>query len=192
MATWPSPPERPLTTLDGYADHRSVATRIWGIISVVTAERKPPRSAGTRTMSDVLKALFRRPTAGQVQGDAAALQLGEGRRVTCFLRASFGPYPRRVRHGVLDLTASSAKWRPFWSLRRRPLNLELHVESISVRPPGPAEWNVKKGGNVGFVRIPQFLTIVCKTTEGTAELTVANIDVPLVTGFFRPRPVGTD
>jgi hypothetical protein len=154
----------------------------------VTGEPKPQRSAGTRTLRDVLKALFRRPTSAQVQSDLDALQLGESRSVSCFLRASFGPYPRRVRQGMLDLTKSSAEWRPFWSLRRRPLQLVLRVESISVRPPGPAEWNVKKGGNAfGVVPVPRFVTIVCKTGEGTVELTVVDVDVPLVTRFFE-RP----
>lgn len=159
--------------------------------SMVTREPKPRRSAGTRTMTDILKALFRRPTSAQSQGDVEALQLGEGRRVSCFLRASFGPYPRKVRQGTLDLSPPIARWRPFWSLRRRPLTIASRIESVTMRPPGPDEWNVKKGGSALGVPIPQFLTVVCTTTDGTVELTVPDVDAQLVARFFRAQSAGT-
>jgi len=59
------------------------------------------------------------------------------------------------------------------------LQLVLRVESISVRPPGPAEWNVKKGGSAfGVVPVPRFLTIVCKTGEGTVDATTLRGKAP--------------
>lgn len=66
------------------------------------------------------------------------------------------------------------------------MSINIDVESIAVRDPGRAEWNVKRGGYAPGVTIPKFRVIVCTTRDGTIEFTVPPMDAPLVKEFFAP------
>jgi hypothetical protein len=143
------------------------------------------RAAGTRTASDVAKALFRGPSAAAAAADRDGFRAGEGRTVSCFLKGSGDPWPRRKRQGSLDLMPGEIAWRPYWSLHRQPIPITERIESLQVRDPGPAEWNLKQGGNIRGIQVPAFQVIVCKTDRGVLELSVPSTDVDLVITALR-------
>lgn len=147
--------------------------------------RSLPRSAGTRTATDVARALFRGPSDAAATADREAFKAGEGRTVSCFLKGSADPWPRRLRQGSLDLIPGEITWRPYWSLHHRPIPITEKIESVKVRDPGPAEWNLKQGGNIRGLQVPSFQVIVCKTDRGVLELAVPSTDVDLVITALR-------
>lgn len=153
----------------------------------MTGMRRPPRrSAGTRTGWGAAKALFRRPSDAAFLADQRAFIGGEARSVSCFLKGSADPYPRRSKQGSLELTRDGIAWRPFWGLRRRSIPINEGVRSVEVREPGRSKWNVKKGGNAfGVVPVPAFQVVVCKTDRGILELSVPITDVGLVLTALR-------
>jgi hypothetical protein len=110
----------------------------------------------------------------------------EARAVSCFLKGSADPYPRRSKQGTLELTRDGITWRPSWSFRRRPIPINEEIRSVDVREAGRSEWNVKKGGNAfGVVPVPAFQVVVCKTDRGTLELSVPSTDMGLVLTALR-------
>jgi hypothetical protein len=149
---------------------------------------RAPRAAGTRTAWDVLRSGFRTPSPERSADDLRAVQAGEGRTVSCFLRADYGPYPRRKRQGMLEVRSPVARWRPFWSIRRPAIDLALSVTGVTVRNPDKSEWNLKKGGTfLGVVPVPRFQVVVCRTSDGTVEFAVPSTDAELVASFFSPQ-----
>ncbi|OJV60718.1 MAG: hypothetical protein BGO38_10070 [Cellulomonas sp. 73-145] len=111
----------------------------------------------------------------RAHSDRAAVAAGEARTVSCFLRADFDGYPRRSRQGLLWLQRPAATWRPFWSVRRRGLQLPNDATVMDVREPDPAEWNVKSD---------LFRVIIARTPGGVLEMAVPTVDVPLVKAFL--------
>lgn len=122
-----------------------------------------------------MRELRRVPSAERAHSDRLAVAAGEGRTVSCFLRADFDDFPRRSRQGVLWLQGPTATWRPFWSTRRRGLRLPTDATVIGVREPDRAQWNVK--GDL-------FRVIIARTPGGILEIAVPTVDVPLVKEFF--------
>lgn len=147
--------------------------------------RGSPRAAGTRTASDVARSLFRGPSDAAAAADREAFKAGEGRTVSCFLKGSADPWPRRRRQGILDLIPGGITWRPYWSLRRRPIPIIEQIESVEVRDPGPSDWNLKQGGNIRGLQVPSFQVVVCTTDRGVLELAVPSTDVALVVTALR-------
>ena len=153
----------------------------------MTREHRRPRpSAGTRTGWGAARALFRRPSDAAAEADQEALRGGEALTVSCFLKGSADPYPRRSKQGSLELTPDGIAWRPFWRFQRRLIPIRERVQSVEVREAGRSEWNVKKGGNaLGVVPVPEFQVVVCKIDGGVLELTVPGTDVNLVVTALR-------
>lgn len=135
------------------------------------------RLTGTVSATDILRhpCKWLRPAPTHTVEDWLSLVAGEPRTVACFLRADFGLYPRRLRQGTLLLSASSPVWRPYWSMRRADLELPSIVARMSVREPGRRERNVKSW---------LFQVVVCTTLQGTLEIAVPRVDVPVVTTYF--------
>src|SRR5262252_1645411 len=127
------------------------------------------------------------PEAGQA--DIAAVMAGEARKVSCFLRGSFDPYPRHLKHGALYVSAEEAHWVPLWSLRRSALPIGIRARYVQTRPADHREPNVKQGGIWrDGVKIPVFMVVTC-TTEvsdgyGTVEFVVPVADAYLVDNYF--------
>src|ERR1700678_507482 len=77
------------------------------------------KAVGTYGMSDMLRNPARQirissegppgREAGSV--DIAAVRAGEARRVSCFLRGTLDPFPRRLKQGDLDQTAVRPRQR---------------------------------------------------------------------------------
>jgi hypothetical protein len=157
-------------------------------IAGVLMAGKPRKSVGTYSFSDVL--LNRRIlSTDRAQGNAAdiaAVQGGETRRVSCFLRGSSAPYPGRLRQGDLDISRDAAQWTPFWSVRRRPV--PVHVEPafirIRTRRLDRREWNVG--------RPDVFVVITCvlgpDESRQETDLVVPAADAPLVTAYLNGWP----
>lgn len=148
---------------------------------MTSKRRQLQPSAGTRTGWGAAKARFRTPSDVAAGADQEAFRQGEGRTVSCSLRGSVDPYPRRSRQGVLELTQDGIAWRPTWGLHRRLIPITEHIHSVEVRQAGRSEWNVKKGGKAfGVLPVPEFQVVVCKTDRGELELSVPSTDVGLV------------
>jgi hypothetical protein len=150
--------------------------------------RWPRRRAGTYGILDVLRhpsRIFRPPPASSGESDLIAVRSGGQRLVSCFLRASFDPYPRTLKQGRLTLSGQRASWTPYWSVRRTPQVISTPIDSVSARPADHREPNLKKGGTAfGVVAIPAFVVVTCQTGSGLLELVVPQADEKLVAGFF--------
>jgi hypothetical protein len=148
----------------------------------------PKKAAGTYGTLGVLRhpsLILRPPPASSGESDLRAVRSGEHRLVSCFLRASFEPFPRTLKQGRLALADEKASWTPYWSVRRAPLVVPTPVDSVSVRPADHREPNVKKGGTAfGVVSIPAFVVVTCQTRSGSLEFVVPHSDESLVAGFF--------
>jgi hypothetical protein len=150
----------------------------------VTRAGKPRKSVGTYSFTDLLfnpRILFMERAVDQVQSaDLAAVQGGETRRVSCFLRGSSAPYPRRLRQGSLDISTGVARWTPFWSVRRRPVPVYVVPTHIRTRRPDRREWNVG--------RTDVFVVITCVVdahgSRQETDLVVPAADAPLVTAYL--------
>lgn len=153
--------------------------------------RKGPRSVGTYGPFAVLRhpsRFFRTPVPGDGQPDVEAVRRGESRTVSCFLRAEFGSLPRRLRQGSLTLSPQQATWRPYWSLRRRPVPLGVTIDSIGARLPDHREPFVNRDGKaIGVLAVPGFIVLTCRTASGILDLVVPAVDQPLVEGYLKEK-----
>lgn len=127
------------------------------------------------------------PEAGQV--DVDAVRSGEAREVSCFLRGSAEPYPRRLRQGSLFISLQETYWVPFLSFRRQPLLIDIKAEWVRTRVADRREPNVKKGGSGPYgVRVPTFVVVTCATQPGkgpaTVDFVVPNADALLVSSYL--------
>jgi hypothetical protein len=115
------------------------------------------------------------PGPGGSRRDIAAIERGEARLVSCYLRHPVGSGRRGPRQGGLELSTASVCWRPFPGLRRaaRPLG----IRSVTlVRPAGPSDQRFDVPGN------PHLFSLVrCATPAGRLDLLVPAADLPLVT-----------
>jgi hypothetical protein len=138
-----------------------------------TAEPAPPAAAGAAPAPQ--------PTATPEPGAAAGpgrrgsrpvaaeevLRYGVPVEMSCFLRGTFGPYPRRGRQGLLVLEAGTATWRTGW-LRRTTHQLPLAGAGVTERA-------LRKGRRDPA---PLFRRVEVTHPEGTLELTIPTADVP--------------
>jgi hypothetical protein len=156
---------------------------------VVSRPDRPPKSAGTYGVPDLLRhpsRILRPATPSDGQADVEALRSGDARTTSCFLRGSFDPYPRHLKQGTLELVGTEALWRPYFSLHRDPIPINMPISSVETRPADHREPNVKKGGKaLGLIGIPAFLVVTCGIAAGSLDLVVPSADEPLVATFFR-------
>lgn len=116
------------------------------------------------------------------------MRQGEARAVSCFLRGTVEPFPRKLKQGRLQLSSGGATWTPFWSLSRKPVAVGLGVERVTTRPADSREPNVKKGGKAfGVVEVPVFVVVTCTSSSGALDLVVPLADEPLVSTYFRDK-----
>jgi hypothetical protein len=156
------------------------------------AGRRTEKAAGTYGLIGVLRnplLLFKPPEPKQSQGDLQAVRRGEARKVSCFLRGSLAPYPRRLRQGTLYLSGLNVHWEPFWSVRRIPQQITGPFLSITTRPADDREPNVKKGGG-SILNVPSFTVVTCHTPHGAVDLVVPEADARLVASCFEPTSTG--
>ncbi len=123
------------------------------------------KAAGTYGFLDVLRhpsRMVRPPGPNDGASDIEAIRSGETRRVSCFLRGEGGPYPKKLKQGRLVLGKDQAAWTPYWSVSRKPIDIDRNVTSVQSRPADGREPNVKKGGTAfGVVQIPAFMVVTC-------------------------------
>jgi hypothetical protein len=126
---------------------------------------------------------------GDGNGDVTALEHGEARRVSCFLRSAEDGFPKRLKQGSLTLEGGQAEWSPFWSIKRESLSLAFVPSRVESRAADHREPNVKKGGTAfGAIAVPAFMVVTCVLATGTTvDLVVPSVDEPLVEGFFAKR-----
>lgn len=137
------------------------------------------RDSGSRTFLDVLRhpiaavtAPFRE-SAHATDEDRLAAAGPDGRLVTCFLRASFDPLPRRWKQGGLHLNQNGARWAP--GLRPRgggglPLPSQVSVRTVR-EIAGDESWHIKVG---------IFQVIEADTEAGELRLAIPRDSVALV------------
>jgi hypothetical protein len=121
----------------------------------MTDAHRMRRAAGTRSAWAVVRTWSLRPSSRQAAEDLVAVAEGQSRVVSCFLRADFGPYPRRLTQGRLELSAVTVTWKPAWGIRRDRLRLALAGSHVSTRDAGHGD-RVKKGGTfLGIFPVPK-------------------------------------
>jgi hypothetical protein len=161
-----------------------------------------PRAVGTYGIRDVLRGrrvgptlrdfLLRRPLVPELPGRAAsqadveALGRGESRVVACHLRATFGPYPRRLTHGSLLVSARSATWTPYLRFPwRSALNMDLEVPWVRTRRPGLRDLNVDRRQKVcDGVMVSRWMFVTARYPAGSIDFVVPFPDVPLITAWL--------
>ena len=155
----------------------------------MTEHGRLQRAAGTRNFGDLLRSRGRAPKEDVKLEDVEAVKSGPGRTVSCALRGSTEPFPKRFKHGMIDLVPGRAVWRPYWwSLKRGTVSIDSHVLAAKSRARNPrTDWNIKSGGmhkSDGLLPSTGFTVIVFTTESGWFELAVPTPDVRLVTTFF--------
>jgi hypothetical protein len=158
----------------------------------MTRPTRLKRATGTRNLADVIRTFGRSPSDAAKQRDVDAVMHGAGRTVSCALRGSVAPYPRRFKHGTLDITDTGAVWHPYWwSARSRTIVVDEHVLTAQPRPRNlGTDWNIKSGGvhsSDGLMPATGFTVLTCSTEGGWFEVAVPTPDVILVTAYL-PRP----
>src|SRR5579864_760419 len=138
-------------------------------------EKKLPRAAGTRGWIEVMRSFLRGPSEEAVQKDLEETRRGVGRTVSCALRGSAKPYPKRFKHGMIDLIRGRPTWRPYWwSINRNVIVVQEEVSDLKARPRNPrTDWNIKSAGAQrpeGFLWWSGFSVLVCTTDRGWFEL----------------------
>lgn len=146
---------------------------------MIRKRRHLRRASGTINLMDIERALFRSPSrvAKAALADQEALRRGEGRVVVCWLRGPVDVYPHEPKQGMLELTQNGIAWRPYWGIRRRPISINEHIQSMKVQCVDH-EWHVKKG---------LFQVVVCTTDRGILEFAVPIIDMDLVQSALTRR-----
>jgi hypothetical protein len=115
------------------------------------------------------------PSAPELRAVAAedVLRYGVPVEMSCYLRGSFGPFPRRGRQGLLVLERGTATWRTGW-LRRVTHQLPLAGAGVTERA-------LRKGRRDPA---PLFRLVEVTHPEGTLELTIPSADVPTFRVFL--------
>jgi len=153
--------------------------------------KRTAKATGTNGILDRLRSpsrIVRRDTARSPDTDIDADRAGEARAVSCFLRGSFSPYPRRLRQGTLNLAGTQATWAPALSVGRRRIAVDSPITSAVSRPADHREPGVKKGGNAfGVLAVPSFVVVECVTPAGQLDFVVPDADEQLVLGYFNSR-----
>lgn len=166
------------------------------MIVFMPPRQRPRNSAGTYGPIGVLlhpSRIFRQPAPEDSQADLEAVLGGQTRRVCCFLRGSFAPFPPRPRQGWLYLWSHRAQWKPSFSIRRPAQQITGPITSVVTRRVDHREPNVRKGsrnygpyGLYGAAKLPTFSVVTCQTPSGSIDLVVPTSDLPLVVGYFTP------
>lgn len=140
--------------------------------------KRPKRDSGSRTLLDVLRHPIAALNAPHRQGaqatneDRRAAEGPEGRLVTCLLRASFDPLPRRWNQGALQLDHDGARWAPGLRIRGGGCHLPLPVRVRAVRE--------VTGGERLHIKPNFFQVIEAETERGELHLAVPRDSVSLV------------
>jgi hypothetical protein len=98
---------------------------------------------------------------------AEVLRYGVPVEMSCYLRASFGPFPRRGRQGLLVLEGGTATWRSGW--------VRKTVHRLPLAGAGVTERALKKGRRDPA---PLFRVVEVTRPEGRLELTIPTSDIP--------------
>lgn len=149
-------------------------------------------------MAEVLDQGFRGPSRDMSAADIEAVDHGDVVWMSCFLRATYGNYPRRFRQRKLHLTPDGMVLRPLWfSVPRTTYRIREDILDGRARPYDiKTDWNLKAKGRYaegGPLSFAGFVVIACRTEPGAIELAVPRPDVPLLMHYIhreKPRPVG--
>jgi hypothetical protein len=112
---------------------------------------KARRAGGSRTMLDVLLHpvdVVRDPSGSsesKKDGDLSALNAGESRSMTCFLRGVVSGLPDSFTYGILTIGPGGMTWQRYWRHRRDIVRIPALDRVVGIRRPGgPGEWNIKR------------------------------------------------
>jgi hypothetical protein len=79
-------------------------------IGTVVDQHKPKRSAGTRTMFDVLRGMAKGSMDQQKAADLEAVKRGEERLVRCYLKPGENESRRHWKPGYLRVSLAGLRW----------------------------------------------------------------------------------
>lgn len=134
---------------------------------------KTRRAGGSRTILDVLLHPVDAVTdpSGKKQGDLSALDAGEARSLTCFLRGSASGLPDSFTYGILSIGPGGMTWQRYWRHRREvvripPLNRVVEIR----RPGGQGERNIKR----------MFMVVETSGPDGAIAFAVSGVGPELI------------
>jgi hypothetical protein len=140
---------------------------------------RPPKAVGSYGLLDIVRQPSRLgqipPAPDLSRRDIAALERGQARRVSCFVRNPPGIRRRGPRLGGLELSATAVSWWPFFSVRRAGRTLDIGSVTL-VRPAEPSDQRFGVPANLHL-----FSLVRCATPAGPLDLLVPTADLPLVT-----------
>jgi hypothetical protein len=136
----------------------------------VSTASEYPLDAGSRTFLDEF--LRRRRDQSSSDDIDAVFSRGEGRRVNCFLRSTYDPFPGKFRQGILRIDEVTVTWSPGSYGKGQALTLETPLDVRQVRiPGGPGERSIRRN---------LFSIVEAASSSGTIEFAVPTVSVQLV------------
>src|ERR1700683_1347625 len=141
------------------------------------AEKREERASGSYGFLTVL----RHPSLifGGTRPQSSDLAPGatEAVTVSCFLRGSPEPYPKRLKQGTLRISGGKASWSSSFGHKTLDLVPGIKVQRVNTRAADEREPNVKHGGTAfGVVAVPEFTVVSCSTTDGCVDFVAPSVD----------------
>jgi hypothetical protein len=106
--------------------------------SSMSRKNRAKKAVGTRSALDILKPLGRPPSADEREQDLEDMCRGLARAVSCAVRGSAKPYPKRFRHELLPLSPSKRFGSPVGGTGSK-LSRSMRRSLWSRRDPGSRE-----------------------------------------------------
>jgi hypothetical protein len=139
---------------------------------------KAPRAGGSRTFLDVLRNPIdtvsdRTGTAGsKQQSELTALEEGQVRSVSCFLRGHAAELPEKFTQGTLTIGPNGMTWQRYWRHRKDLVEIPTLDRLVEIRrPAGPGERNIKRG---------LYKVVAALGPDGTVEFAVPGVGPELI------------
>jgi hypothetical protein len=139
---------------------------------------KPRRAGGSRTFLDILRDPVETVTDpfatgdSKRQSDLAALDGGDSRDVSCFLRGEGAGLPRAFTQGTLTIDPSGMTWRRYWRHRRDVVPIPTLDRVVEIRRPGGSgERNIKRN---------LFKVVEASGPEGSVDFAVPGVGPELI------------
>jgi len=83
--------------------------------------------------------------SGKKRGDLLALNSGESRSLTSFLRGTASELPDSFTYGILSIGPCGMTWQRYWRHRRDVVHVPPLDRVVEIRRPGgPGERNIKR------------------------------------------------
>jgi hypothetical protein len=112
-------------------------------------------------------------------GDVSALNAGESRSVTCFLRGAAPGLPDSFTYGILTIGPGGMTWRRYWRHRRDIVRIPALDRVVEIRRPGgKGERNIKR----------MFKVVETSGPDGSVAFAVPGVGPALIRHAIQTAP----